>query len=690
MNEADPSTPDPPDEAPGHSQDAAGLLASIAPERIAWTLVGVTLILWSLDIFGYVDNFPWLSPVMVVLTLWGFGTILASWLPGVFDRRAAVILAWATVGLVVVGFATWSYTQIVAAPAYGTDEIAFDQFAAQLVVHGLNPYVHSMAPAFSAFHVSPSGYTFRLSGQPVTQLSYPALSFLPYVPFVAAGWSTQLAVWMNVGAWALGMVLAFWLLPRRIRPLILVVASLGIYVSYAVGGVTDALFVPLLVGAVYQWDRFATSSGWRAWRGPVLLGLAMAVKQTPWLVLPFLAGGLAIEASRRESWRLGARTAGRYVAIALGAFLVPNLAFIVANPHAWFSGVFAPIFGNEIPAGQGLIGLSLYLGLGGGSLAAYTLTLILAFGALLALYLALYPLLKAWAVILPSIVLFFSARSFGSYLITLVPAALVAAYSVGRFDRSPSRLWPRVAIGGAATTLAGLVIVFSYGPPLGLQITDVHTSGQLATVESMGVRATNRTRSPIRPAFSVESGGTVSAFWIQSGPRRLAPGESADYRLLAPNFSAQPPISNAFQVVAFTAGPASVSVSRPFSVTTLHLALDPDHINHYVPDGTPVTVRAQLLNALNEPVERSGVPVYLGQVIYAQEGAMLSQAIVNGSSPGRTPVPAFTNALGVATFVISGTNAPANPIYFEANLVNGTQYYPYGYSEILPIRFSRR
>ena len=26
-------------------------------------------------------------------------------------------------------------------------------------------------------------------------------------------------------------------------------------------------------------------------------------------------------------------------------------------------------------------------------------------------------------------------------------------------------------------------------------------------------------------------------------------------------------------------------------------------------------------------------------------------------------------------------------IYFEANLVNADQFYPYGYSEILPIRF---
>jgi hypothetical protein len=691
--QADRKHADPVDRAPGAdegSEERSGV-DGVTVRRIGWTLAGVTLLLWSLDLFGYVDDFPWLSPLMAVLTLWGFGTILASWVPHRVDRRLARALAWTTVGLVVIALLAWSYTQIFLAPGYGTDEIAFDQYAAQLVLHGLNPYVHSMAKAFSLFHVSANGYTFRLNGQPVTQLSYPALSFLVYVPFLAAGWSTQLAVWVNVGAWALGMVVAFVLLPRTLRPLALVLGSLGIYVSYAVGGVTDALFVPLLVGAAYQWDRFGTMTGWRAWRGPVLLGLAMAVKQTPWLVLPFLAGGIAIEARAKGSWRGAGRTAGRYVGIALVAFLVPNLAFIVASPHAWISGILTPITGHGVPAGQGLVGLTLFLGVGGGSLGAYSLALIFSFLALLAIYLAAYPVLKRWAVLAPAVVLFFSSRSFGSYLVTLVPAAIVAACSVERSAvHSPWRHWPWVAIGGGTLTAAGLIAALTYGSPIGLTITNVRTTGQLATVVGLDVRATNHAHHPITPTFTVESGGTITAFWLQSGPRSLQPGESADYRLLAPNFEAQPPITGAFQVVAFTNGPSSVSVSKPFSVSTLHVSLDPDHVNRFVRDGTAVTVHAQLLNSMNRPIARKGVPIYLDQAIYAQEGARLSQASVNGEPKGQTPVKAITDANGVATFVIRGTNAPRDPVYFEANLVNQSQSFPYGYSQILPIRFSPR
>ena len=306
--------------------------------RLWWTLTGVTLLIWSFLLFGYVDQFPILTLAVIVLGLWGLGTVAGSLYPATLDRRWMSTLSWITVGLVVTGFLLWSLMQIVNVPAYGTDEIAFDQYAAQLLVHGMNPYVHSMNPSFAMFHVSPNGYTFRLDGQPVTSLSYPALSFLLYAPFYALGWSTQMAVVLNVIAWAVGMVLAYVLLPKDIRPLALVLGSLSVYIGYAVGGVTDALFVPLLIGAIYQWDRYPSQRGWAALRSPVLLGLAMAVKQTPWLLLPFLAIGIWLEARRssQDSWRV----TGKFVGIAGLAFLIPNLPFRpeppclgVGNPH---------------------------------------------------------------------------------------------------------------------------------------------------------------------------------------------------------------------------------------------------------------------------------------------------------------------------------------------------------------------
>ncbi|MHB8429047.1 MAG: hypothetical protein ACYDDZ_00765, partial [Acidimicrobiales bacterium] len=63
------------------------------------------------------------------------------------------------------------------------------------------------------------------------------------------------------------------------------------------------------------------------------------------------------------------------------------------------------------------------------------------------------------------------------------------------------------------------------------------------------------------------------------------------------------------------------------------------------------------------------------------------QAIINQGQVGQTPVVAYTDDRGVATFVIRGTQQTSDPVYFEANLVNGTLFYPYGYSDIVPIRF---
>ena len=151
----------------------------------------------------------------------------------------------------------WSYFQLYITPDYGTDEVAFDQYAAQLALHGINPYLHSMAAAFPLFHVSPNGYTFLLNGQPVTKLSYPALAFEAYLPLLAVGVTTGAALWTDVAAWALGAVVLYAVLPRKLAPLAAIVVSLDVFTGYAVGGVTDFLFMPLLIGAAAGWDRFA-------------------------------------------------------------------------------------------------------------------------------------------------------------------------------------------------------------------------------------------------------------------------------------------------------------------------------------------------------------------------------------------------------------------------------------------------
>ncbi|HTP14778.1 MAG TPA: hypothetical protein VMK13_02950 [Streptosporangiaceae bacterium] len=658
--------------------------------RALRTLAGAFVVTWSFRLAGYLTFGPWLAIPEAVLGLAGLLAIVAAWLPeAVIGRRRQRQIDWAVLVAVLAALALWSYFQIFIAPDYGTDEIAFDQYAAQLALHGMNPYLHSMAAAFRLFHVSPNGYTFELNGRPVTALSYPALSFEAYMPLLVLGVITQAAVWADVAAWALGAVILFAVLPRRLAALAAVVASMDVYIGYAVGGVTDVLFVPLLVGAAVRWDRFASSRGPAAWRGPVLMGLAMAVKQTPWLVAPFVVAGIVLESRHARDWRHAVRDGLRYTGIAMAAFLLPNLPYLLSSPGAWLRGILTPISSQAVPAGQGLISLSLSLAVGGGSLRAYTVAAVIVFVVALACYVATYPVLKPAAFIIPSIVLFFAARSFGSYLLMLIPAGIAAAATTRPpRDAACWRSWKLIVLGGAAACAVAVTAALTAASPLDISIRSVRTTGQLATVERLNLTVTNNTGASVRPAFTIEDGTTMTAFWRrQRGPAELAPHQRASYTIVAPSYFAMPSISNGFQVLAFSRRPPSVSRTSAYVASQWRVVLQPASIEEPVARGQDITVHAEIVNRLDQPMLVANVPVYLGQVIYAQRGLQFSQAVVNQGQPGQTPVQALTNADGVATFTIHSPVGGTDPVYFEANLVKPESFYPYGYSPILSVRF---
>jgi uncharacterized membrane protein len=666
------------------------------PEDGGWTgralrtLAGLMVVTWSFRLSGYLTFSPWLAVIVAALGLIGLLAIITAWLPdAAVSQRRRRQADWMVLIAVLAGLALWSYFQVYVAPDYGTDEIAFDQYAAQLALHGLNPYVHSMAAAFPLFHVSPNGYTFRLNGQPVTSLSYPALALEAYLPMLAMGLTTQAATWMNVGAWALGAIVLFVVLPKRLSPLAPIIASLDVYIGYAVGGVTDALYVPLLIGAAVSWDQFPSRRGRAAWRGPVLLGLAMAVKQTPWLIAPFVITGIVLEARRYGHLPRALACGARYAGITLVAFLAPNLPYLLDAPGAWLRGVTTPLASTVVPAGQGVVSLSLSLAVGGGSLRAYSIAAAVVMIVALACFAAAYPLLKPAAFLLPSVVLFFATRSFGSYLVMLIPAAVAAAATIRTLSPAGCwRWWKAVAISGAALCAAAITAALTAASPLGMSVVSVSTTGQLATVAELTVLVTNHTGRAIQPSFTIEEGTTMTAFWRRvAGPAMLAPHQTARYIIEAPSYFAMPSISNGFQVLAFSAGPASVSRTGAYVASLWRVVLQPAALSGPVPAGQRITVRAEIVNRLDQPMRIARLPVYLGQVIYAQRGLQFSEAIINGSPEGQTPVAARTNVNGVATFSISSPVGGSNPDYFEANLVQPSSGYPYGYSPILAVRF---
>jgi uncharacterized membrane protein len=663
-------------------------------EQTLRTLAAVFLVTWSFRLAGYLTFGTWAAVPVALMGLTGLLALVTAWLPrGTLASRRQRQIDLAVLAAVIIALAIWSYFQIYIAPDYGTDEVAFDQYAAQLALRGINPYLHSMAAAFPLFHVSPNGYTFLLNGQPVTKLSYPALAFEEYLPLLAMGITTQAAVWTDVAAWALSAVVLYVVLPRRLAPLAAIVISLDVFTGYAVGGVTDFLFIPLLVGAAAGWDRFAWTRGPAAWRGPILMGLAMAAKQTPWLIVPFVVAGVMLESRQLRGWTQGARDGLRYLGIAAVAFLVPNLPYLLNAPGAWLSGILTPVTAQTVPAGQGLVSLSLSLPLGGGSLRDFNLAAIVVLAALLACYLTTYPVLKPAAFLLPSIALFFATRSFGSYLVALIPAAVAAAVTTQRPPLSASwRHWKWVCSGAAAACSLAVLAALTSPSPLVMSIQSVRTTGQLATVDQVTMSVTNHSGHRLRPSFTVEDGMSMTAFWRRvHGPPALGPHQEARYTIQAPSYFAMPSITNGFQILAFSHAPPTVSRTGSYVASVWRTVLRPSAINQPVARGQMITVHAEIVNRLDQPVRAANVPVWLGQVIYGQSGTIPSEATINNGYGGQTPISALTNAQGVATFTITLQSpvVPHAPVYFEANLVKSGSDYPYGYSPILAVRFRK-
>jgi len=562
-----------------------------------WTLVGIGLMWWSFRLTTF-TSVTWTVPFLVLGNLWGIATVLASWLPdGVVNSqgRLARTFEWATAVLTVTLFVVWGVVSTQGLAHYGTDAMAFNQYAAELARHGMNPYVHSMRPAYALFHILPSGYTYSFTGAPVTALSYPSLSFLVYVPLLALGWTLNLAPLVNIVAWGITAALMFALSPRHLRPVALLLSGVGLYTALTTGGVTDVLFLPLLTLAAYRWDRFG-SSRW-TYLGPLLFGLAMGIKQTPWPMLPFLLMALYLDQSDRTGPADGLRRAGRYLAAVLVAFALPNLPYFFASPHAWIQGVLTPLLHSMVPTGQGTIALSLYLHMGGGSLTAFTLATVLMFVLALVAFAGTYPLLRGAAWLLPGLAFFFASRSNVNYFIMLIPAGYIAATSVApatvtgataavtgsaavraavRWFRSPR--WAIACAVLAAAFIASAVYSLTAPAPLRIRLTAVQTAGSSDRVRQLTVRVTNSSGSSVTPAFDLLRAGANTSFWtVASGPGRLASGQAATYTLLAPNTDSEPSVQDTFSVIGFVASPRSFSVSDEYDAGLYQLGTRSRH-----------------------------------------------------------------------------------------------------------------
>ncbi len=315
--------------------------------------------------------------------------------------------------------------------------------------------------------------------------------------------------------------------------------------------------------------------------GPVSLGIACSVKQSPWFCVPFLLVGVACEARRRAPGgrRVGVRAALRYCAIVLGTFLVINLPFVVASPSAWLKGTFLPMTEPLVADGQGIVALALH-GLTGGVVLPWMsaaaglalVALVVAFG------LWESRLRRAWLFFVP-LALFVPDRSLANYLVDFVPAALVAAVSLTPLSTGAARVptWARVRPWAARLSVAVpalgsvvLLIVAFTSAPLDVAVDGVSVGG-VATVDGgqwfrdIDVRVHNTSDRPLTPRFMVSAGGDHPGnFWradVVHGESPVAPGGVTRFVLRPAEYAPTPTNGQWWLVAVYTSSPDALSTS---------------------------------------------------------------------------------------------------------------------------------
>ncbi len=541
-------------------------------ERSAWSLAWIGILVGGVNLWGSWTSWPVidvLAPTIVAVAFGGF--VLCWWGP---SPRAWYHEALAFTGALtavtasqVVGLHTRLY--------YLTDSSALDHVASRILASGHNPYGRALSHAASLLLQNPAQYwTYLVTGGHVGTVSYPAGSFLVYAPAFALGFHHLVVDWMDLYFWLASAVLLFFLVPRSLRWLAVLVTLIGIFTAILTSGSTDAAFLPFAMLALWRWDWYGRGrgAGLAGWVGPVALGIACSIKQTPWFLVPFLVVGILIETRRagRSAWPV----VTRYVGIVAAIFLAANLPFIVMDAGAWWHGTLLPISQPLVADGQGLISLALHGITGGADLGLLTVAAGLCYLATVAALVAWYrPLKRLWPLLIP-VPFFFTPRSFTSYLIDLIPAALVALVSVEtpaarteRLPRTPRLPGSRLAVGALAAATGVVAGLGLTAAPLSVDYLSARIGPDQQHIFAVTVAVTNRTGASQRPRFMVDIGAShPTGFWTTPGHRPvvIAPHATVGVTLFPPAqvLAYLPPWAADFVVQAYTANPNALSTTN--------------------------------------------------------------------------------------------------------------------------------
>lgn len=535
-------------------------------ERCAWSIVWLGVIGGGLALWGSWSGWSLDGLFAPLLVLAGIGGVAFTWRA---PSPRSPMLQLSALVMVVASTLCNQGVGIHARRYFTTDSAAFNQLGARILMHGSDPYTATLGSAARLLKAPAQFWTYLVDGGHVDHVSYPAGSILLQVPALALGFHHDVVDWVDLYAWIVTVVLIFFLLPTSFRWVAPLLAVIPLFSPVFGSGGTDSAFLPFLVLALWRWDRYGLdrSAGLARWMGPVALGLACAIKQTPWFCVPFVAIGIGLEAraSGRRVWSL----VGRYLGIVFGIFAVINLPFVIWQPSAWARGTFLPFADPLIADGQGLVTLALHGIVRGASLPLLSLAGVLVLLAELAAMVLWYPQMKRiWILLLP-LAFFVATRSLSTYLVDLYPAAIVAVATVGPSPRrSPvvrfgARRVPSGLVVALPAVAAVVAVVLAFGSPP-LQVGVVHVRTATGIVRTLTLEVHNTLGQSVDPHFMVQANnGGPDGFWspVQGGQVVLGPDASATVTLRPPAPFGTPSQGSHWIVEAYTSSPEALSTS---------------------------------------------------------------------------------------------------------------------------------
>lgn len=508
-----------------------------------------------------------LEILLVVLTLAFLGLMVV--LHQLESQKSRSLTRWYYIPIAALAI-TWAIAFWYGSPEYPTDEMLIDFYSAHLALSGTNPYIASNTiGVFSFIHSSLPGFpmsigTPLLTGGLVTSLSYPALSLFAYIPSQYLGLSPTGTI---LPLYVLPALIIFFIYSREKYRLLSLfpVFILLLNPSYLIQtglGYPDIVWVIFMLISIYFYRKPVVSG--------LAMGLALAVKQIPWVAFPFFLIFIY-----RES---GKKAAAMWAFFAAIAFLMPNLSYLLNNPASFFQAIISPGFVPLMGIGFGPSQLG-FLGMLPLSRGFFTTLVACIAISCVILYVVYYEKLKFAFLAFPLIIFLFNYRFLLDYEIfwpviaLILPAVIKGQENVSK-EHFPSRFnFPgrnKVITIALAVLLLGVPLSYhvSHADTVGISIGDIGISAfgnSNITAISLDLQLAQSNLSYNQVLYRIVPWSTVpnlnGYLWHYSN---LTPGNNVARVTLVPENSLQQiPFTGNYRLIAYYGG---ISTTMSFTV----------------------------------------------------------------------------------------------------------------------------